>query len=908
MRSTAHRAAKYAQILLALATVGAGSLLALPDAGAVTGPSVTALSANSGGLIGGQIIHLTGTGFTGTTAIQFNTDPAGDPACTTITDCASTTHFTVVSPTDISVQVPKSPTGHEAIVDVLVHTPSGTSAASPADQYAYLGAVPAVTGLSENVGAAGDTVTITGTGLAVAPTAAVYFGNVAASTVNVVNGTTITAQVPAPAQSNLVDVRVATPPVATSGPFTMLGGGLSATSPSDQFAYNTQGPCTPTGASPVVNSISPSSGPTNRSEAVTIIGSGFTGVTGVSFVPSGSAGTGSPFVKFVSDCEIIAIDPPGTGGTTPDVEVTAGGSTSPVNAPADQFSYLSSLDLAVTNVVPSDGPLDGGTAVTIDGSGFDPGSVVTFGGYPVPTTFVSSSKLTAATPMHRQGLVDAVVTDGEGATSPISSADGFTYLSVPVVTGVSPNGGTPSTTPRLTVQGNNFWGVSVTGGGAVSVAFCPTGGGSCSAGTNVTRPQTVENQIFVTAPSLPAGTYDVIVTTPGGVSSPVPADLYTIIGAPTVTSVAPTSGAIGRATPITIGGTNFYGNTFMTPMSVSFCQVPADTTCFAGTGVSQPTSVVTSITAVTPTALPIGKYDVEVTTPSGTSSPVAADEFTSVAAPSQFAVAVEGTNGAAYTQSPQLTPGWHSLGGVVIAPPAVIDVPTAAALSAPEYIATSSNHLLYVRSLSLGWQRLSPSGYCINSPAALLHGTTLYVACEGKNLAAYFATATLPASGLPVLGAWQPLGGVLSNGPAIAPVNGVVTFFVPGSNHLIYQRALGAPGWSRLSSTVTCNGHPAAAEASANPALGEIGHTTYVACAGAGGALIYLAHPDGGAWSAPTSLGGVIIAGPAVAATTSGPIFLVEGTNHGLWMRSLSSGWASLGGGLVNGTGGAGLN
>ena len=77
---------------------------------------------------------ITGTGFTGATAVDFGTTPA--------------TNVTVVNDTTITAD---SPRGHR-------HggrdrdDPGGTSATSPADQFTYSAATPTVTGLSPTSG------------------------------------------------------------------------------------------------------------------------------------------------------------------------------------------------------------------------------------------------------------------------------------------------------------------------------------------------------------------------------------------------------------------------------------------------------------------------------------------------------------------------------------------------------------------------------------------------------------------------------------------------------------------------------------------------------------------------------------------------------------------------------------
>ena len=127
-------------------------------------PVVTGLSPTSGPEAGGTLVTITGTGFTGATAVDFGATAA--------------TNVTVVNDTTITAN---SPAG-TGTVDVTVTTPAGTSATSPADQFTYVVA-PAVTGLSPTSGpaAGGTSVTITGTGFTGAT--AVDFGPTLATTV-----------------------------------------------------------------------------------------------------------------------------------------------------------------------------------------------------------------------------------------------------------------------------------------------------------------------------------------------------------------------------------------------------------------------------------------------------------------------------------------------------------------------------------------------------------------------------------------------------------------------------------------------------------------------------------------------------------------------------------------------------
>ncbi len=116
-------------------------------AGGTAGPAVAGINPTSGSASGGDSVTITGTGFTGATAVNF-----GGTAATSMS-VDSDTQITATSPAGTGM------------VDVTVVTPGGTSATSAADQFTYNAAGPTVTGINPTSGSAsgGDSVTITGT-------------------------------------------------------------------------------------------------------------------------------------------------------------------------------------------------------------------------------------------------------------------------------------------------------------------------------------------------------------------------------------------------------------------------------------------------------------------------------------------------------------------------------------------------------------------------------------------------------------------------------------------------------------------------------------------------------------------------------------------------------------------------
>jgi len=85
------------------------------------GPTVTAVNPSSGNSAGGDNITITGTGFTGATAVNFGSVAA--------------TGVTVVSDAQITCTSP--PANVSGSVDVTVTTPNGASATNTNDQFAY---------------------------------------------------------------------------------------------------------------------------------------------------------------------------------------------------------------------------------------------------------------------------------------------------------------------------------------------------------------------------------------------------------------------------------------------------------------------------------------------------------------------------------------------------------------------------------------------------------------------------------------------------------------------------------------------------------------------------------------------------------------------------------------------------
>src|ERR1700730_8668122 len=83
---------------------------------------------------------------------------------------------------------------------------------------------------------------------------------------------------------------------------------------------------------------------------------------------------------------------------------------------------------AVTSISPNSGTINGGTAVSITGTGFLAGATVSLGGTAATgVTVVNSTSITATTPAHAAGTVNVAVTNPDSQSGTL--AGGYTYAS-----------------------------------------------------------------------------------------------------------------------------------------------------------------------------------------------------------------------------------------------------------------------------------------------------------------------------------------------------------------------------------------------------------------------------------------------------------------------------------------------
>ncbi|MCI0342429.1 MAG: IPT/TIG domain-containing protein [Planctomycetales bacterium] len=365
--------------------LGSGFTYGTPPTGP---PVVTNVSPAFGPTAGGTAITLTGSAFVTGATVSIGG--------------AAATGVAFVSVTQLTAVTPVGSAGAQTVI--VTNPDTQTGALGSGFTYGTPAGAPVVTNVSPAFGppAGGTAITLTGTNFVSGAT--VTIGGNPATSVVFASATQLTAVTPAGSAG--AQTVIVTNPSGLAG---SLGNGFTYGSP----------PASP----PTLTAVVPAAGPLGGGTAVTLTGSAFQSGAGVAF--GGSAATS---VVFVSATQLTAVTPAGSAGpvtvvvTNPDTQSGALG---------NGFTYVPPP--AVTVVSPPAGLPGGGTAITINGSAFQPGATVTIGGAAVASVaFVSATQLTAVTPAGTLGAQTVVVTNPDTQSGALAS--GFTYDNPPAIT------------------------------------------------------------------------------------------------------------------------------------------------------------------------------------------------------------------------------------------------------------------------------------------------------------------------------------------------------------------------------------------------------------------------------------------------------------------------------------------
>ena len=307
--------------------------------------------------------------------------------------------------------------------------------------------------------------------------------------------------------------------------------GASASLPN---AFGYMDPAT-LGAGPTVASVAPGQ--------ISILGGTPLQVNGANFQSQAQAFVGLSPVAGATQVNPSRIDgaaPPGPIGPA-DVTVTNPDGQSATLTGAVRYVVPPPT---IATVTPNTGPGQGGTTVRINGSGFQVGASVGFGGTNAPSAVVlSPTDIDVVTPLGADGPVAITIINPDGQT--VTLNNGYTYIAPPNPVQVTPSSGPVTGGTAVTVTGTFFRaGATVKFGNNNCQNVVVQMGGTaltCTTPTNTSGPVAVT----VTNPDNQAGVLNNAFT----YLAPVPP--------PVVTGVSPSFGPVTGGTQVTVLGSNF---------------------------------------------------------------------------------------------------------------------------------------------------------------------------------------------------------------------------------------------------------------------------------------------------------------------------------------------------------------
>jgi PKD repeat protein len=420
-----------------------------------SGTYTITLTASPAALVAGSTDGTTLTA-TATNSSSQSSPPDGTP-------CAFSTSLGSFDQTKAMTLITINFSGGKAVATLFPSTTTGTATVlaqidtssrqlsvpiRAADQTFFIASISPASGKPDG----GTPVTITGAGFV--QTMRVTFGGIAATTLNYVSATQLTAKTPPPPSvvaagtAMAVDVTVSKASGASTTSDTLPGG----------FIYANNG----NGETPVIFSVAPALGSNDGGTTLAISGSGFVSPVAVKLGTS-ALGYVTAAVSASTDSSITAVTPAASAklqGKAVDVVVTNSGSGASATLKSG-FQY-ENTQFFISSVSATSGPYTGGTAVKIMGQGFLSPVAVNLGGIAQPSPAVISSTeidlTTGAAPVTAcnppSGTVSVTnLSTGTTATSTFN----FTYtVTSPRLTSLSPASGKQVGGESITLNGSGF--------------------------------------------------------------------------------------------------------------------------------------------------------------------------------------------------------------------------------------------------------------------------------------------------------------------------------------------------------------------------------------------------------------------------------------------------------------------
>jgi predicted secreted protein len=550
-------------------------------------PAISSVSPTSGPIAGGTSVTITGTGFTGATAVKFGSTNA--------------TSFAVNSSTQITAV---SPAGSAGATDITITTPNGTSTTNINDKFTYVAAPTVITNAATSITSAGATLNGSINAKNASTTVTFEYGlTTSYGTIVTADQSPVTGGTATPVSKTITGLTAGTTyhyrvnGVNVGG--TTNGTDLTfttvATAPTESFYDQITLPFAPTDDVDMSSStLAPSMYLASASTVKSYPSKGYK----VTLPKSGTITLSASSNEIATNEFAFLVSTSYDASSSSKKYMAAGNGTTTTLTPGAYYIVLFTdnkygkfrVNITfkalpnITSISPANGPIAGGTSVVITGINFTGTTAVKFGTTAATSYTVNSDTQIIATAPTGTGTVDVRVTTADG-TSATSSADRFTYVAAPTITAISPTSGSTAGSTSVVITGTNLT-------AATAVKF-----GSANA-TNFTVNSAT--QITATAPARSPGVVDITVTTAGGTSATSTSDQFTYVSAPTVTTNAATS---INSTEATLNGsvnannastavTFEYGLTTSYGTSVAAAQSPV-------TGTSA-TAVSSAITGLTP--------------------------------------------------------------------------------------------------------------------------------------------------------------------------------------------------------------------------------------------------------------------------------------------------------------------
>ena len=471
--------------------------------------TVASVEPATGPAAGGNLVVVKGQGFAADATVRFGAKKALD--------------VTVESSTLLTCT---APAGAAGVVDVQVQNLDGVSSTLDA---AYTYTTTEVLSVSSIFPASGSElggylIMVTGTGFG--DGTAAWLGDELGLGVGTPSSNLLLFLAPAHAPG-AVDLRITGP----TGSEVVVPGA---------FEYLAEGDVT--AQPPAIGALAPATGPVSGGTPVQVLGAGFVDGATVSFGAKAAAE-----VVWLGPATLLATTPAATAGAV-DVKVTNPDGTSTTLTKGFKYVAVTSEPPTITQVTPGSGPTTGGTVAGIEGTGFQPGALVWFGTKPAAQAVVAGAELiVVTTPSGEVGSTDVTVVNPDGSTAILPN--GFSYwlpgtvpAQPPLVGAVFPSSGWTDGGEEVLISGAGF-----TAGSSVWIGGLPS---------TIVKLQGT-SLIRVMTPAHAAGTVDVTVTSPQGLSSTLKSGFVYFDFPPFVGVIDPSSGPTAGGTQVSIHGKHF---------------------------------------------------------------------------------------------------------------------------------------------------------------------------------------------------------------------------------------------------------------------------------------------------------------------------------------------------------------